>query len=220
MKYFIINYKTYQQGSGENAVSLTEKLLSVDLPEDLKLVVCPQAADVYRVREKFPHAEVWGQHVDLIQAGRATGWTSIETMLMAGISGTIINHSEHELAYEEAVGTVQLAKEHEIKSCLAVGDEHMAEKLAETKPDIMAYEPPELVGSGVSLMEADPEEAESFYNRFKNSGCVLCIGAGVSKPEDVATAAKIGYEGILIASAIVKANDPAKVLKDMLDAVK
>ncbi len=220
MKYFIINYKTYPQASGENAVKLTEKLLAADIPDGLSLVICPQAADIYRVREKFPHAEIWGQHVDLIEAGRATGWTSIETLIMAGISGSIINHSEHELSYEEAVGTVQLAKEHQVKTCLAVGDIQMAEKLMETKPDIMAFEPPELVGSGVSLMSANPEEAEGFYERYKDNGSILCIGAGVSKPGDVAKAAEIGYEGILIASAIVKADNPTEVLNDMLATLK
>lgn len=220
MKYFIVNYKTYPQGSGDGAVQLTQKLMSVALPADLKLVVCPQAADIYRVRERFPDAEIWAQHVDLIEAGRATGWTSIETLLMAGISGTIINHSEHELSYEEAVGTVQLAKEHKITSCLAVGDAQMADKLLETKSEVLAFEPPELVGSGQSLMSTDPAEAEEFLHRFKDSESTICIGAGVSDSQDVKKAADIGYEGILIASAIVKADDPALALSKMVEVLK
>jgi triosephosphate isomerase len=42
---------------------------------------------------------------------------------------------------------------------------------------------------------------------------VLC-GAGVTTGDDVAAALRLGADGILVASGIVKAKDPEAVLKD------
>jgi triosephosphate isomerase len=44
---------------------------------------------------------------------------------------------------------------------------------------------------------------------------VLC-GAGVNSGEDVATALKLGADGVLLASAVTKASDPAAVLANLL----
>ena len=44
---------------------------------------------------------------------------------------------------------------------------------------------------------------------------VLC-GAGVKNGQDVATALALGAEGVLLASGVTKANDPAGVLADLV----
>ncbi|MGY8746344.1 MAG: triose-phosphate isomerase, partial [Candidatus Poseidoniales archaeon] len=44
---------------------------------------------------------------------------------------------------------------------------------------------------------------------------ILC-GAGVKNGQDVATAIALGAEGVLLASGVTKANDPAAVLADLV----
>mgnify|MGYP003904069881 CR=1 FL=1 len=44
---------------------------------------------------------------------------------------------------------------------------------------------------------------------------VLC-GAGVKNGQDVATAIKLGAEGVLLASGVTKASDVASVLNDLV----
>jgi triosephosphate isomerase len=46
---------------------------------------------------------------------------------------------------------------------------------------------------------------------------VLC-GAGISTGEDVKKALELGTKGVLLASGVVKAKDPYKVLLDMAKA--
>jgi triosephosphate isomerase len=41
------------------------------------------------------------------------------------------------------------------------------------------------------------------------------VGAGVSNATDVATSLKLGAEGVLLASAFVKAKDPEAWLRDV-----
>jgi Triosephosphate isomerase len=47
---------------------------------------------------------------------------------------------------------------------------------------------------------------------------VLC-GAGISKGEDLKAAIELGAEGVLLASGIVKADDPKKALYDLVSLI-
>jgi triosephosphate isomerase len=48
---------------------------------------------------------------------------------------------------------------------------------------------------------------------------VLC-GAGVKTGDDVSAALRLGAEGVLLASGVTKAADPAAVLQDLLDGAR
>ena len=48
---------------------------------------------------------------------------------------------------------------------------------------------------------------------------VLC-GAGISKGEDVRNALKLGTEGVLLASGVIKAKDQKAVLMDLVAGLK
>jgi len=47
---------------------------------------------------------------------------------------------------------------------------------------------------------------------------VLC-GAGVKTGEDVKKALELGTEGVLLASGVVKAENPEKVLRDLISGI-
>ncbi|MCD6235493.1 MAG: triose-phosphate isomerase, partial [Thaumarchaeota archaeon] len=86
-------------------------------------------------------------------------------------------------------------------------------------PDMIAIEPPELIGTGIPVSKAKPEVvsgAVEAVKRINTEVHVLC-GAGISTGEDVARAIELGAEGVLLASAYVKAKDPKKVLSEMAE---
>jgi pyridoxal biosynthesis lyase PdxS len=79
---------------------------------------------------------------------------------------------------------------------------------------IIAIEPPELIGTGIPVSKAKPGVVRDSVRCVKSINAkvrVLC-GAGVTSGEDVQAALKLGSEGILVASGIVKAKDPRQVL--------
>jgi triosephosphate isomerase len=47
---------------------------------------------------------------------------------------------------------------------------------------------------------------------------VILCGAGISHGEDVTGALKLGAHGVLVASGIVKAKDPYRVLREFADS--
>ncbi len=73
----------------------------------------------------------------------------------------------------------------------------------------MAIEPPELIGSGVAVSRARPELVERTVSVVRGTGFrgrILC-GAGIVTGEDVEKAVRLGADGVLAASSVVKARD-------------
>ncbi len=84
-------------------------------------------------------------------------------------------------------------------------------------PDMIAIEPPELIGTGISISKARPElitESLKQIRKVNPSVKVLC-GAGVTTAEDVSKALELGSEGVLVASGVVRSRDPRSVLESM-----
>ncbi len=218
MNYLILNFKTYLQASGENATKLAEIVAAVSNNSPVQLVICPQAADIYRIREKFPNLKIWAQHMDPISPGRHTGWTSPTTLLMSGANGTLINHSEHKLEnVDEIKSTIETCKQYQLLSCVALNDTKLINELKSSSPDIIAFEPQELIGGSNSILDLDPQRAIEFIAQAQNSGSSLVLGAGVRDKQDISTALSLGFQGVLIASGFVTATDPTNYLQSLLE---
>ncbi|MEM4343444.1 MAG: triose-phosphate isomerase, partial [Candidatus Caldarchaeum sp.] len=92
---------------------------------------------------------------------------------------------------------------------------------AALEPEALAVEPPELIGTGVSVSTARPEVVSGAVVKVKKVSMrvhVLC-GAGVSSEDDVRKALELGAEGVLLSSAYVKSRDPEKLLREMCRAM-
>ncbi len=85
-------------------------------------------------------------------------------------------------------------------------------------PDAVAIEPPELIGTGTPVSQADPSivsDAVEAAAAVDPSVDVYC-GAGISTAEDVEAAAELGADGVLLASGVAKADDPAAALDGLV----
>jgi triosephosphate isomerase len=90
--------------------------------------------------------------------------------------------------------------------CVTTPDE--VANIAKLRPDFIAIEPPELIGSGKAVSKHEPSvitrsvEAKGQYS----SSTKLICGAGISEKIDVSIAARLGAEGILVASGIIRSS--------------
>ena len=91
-----INFKTYPQASGENAIKLVRIACDVAETSGVEVISCPQTIDLREVIAASSHP-VWTQHVDPFERGRATGWIPAEVAREMGAAGALLNHSEHKL---------------------------------------------------------------------------------------------------------------------------
>jgi triosephosphate isomerase len=93
-----------------------------------------------------------------------------------------------------------------------------AKELVAFNPDLIAVEPPELIGGDISVSKADPSVIEKAVNMIGENR--VLVGAGVKNSEDVRIAISLGASGILVASGIVKAADPYAALLDLVSGLK
>lgn len=211
--FILVNLKTYAQGTGSAAVEIAKHAEAVAEETGVRVAVAPQASDLHRVSTETG-AEVWAQHVDAVEPGSNTGHTLPGAVAEAGSVGTLINHSEKRQTLANIGAAVDLARNEDLETIVCSNDVPTTAAAAKLEPDWVAVEPPELIGTGIPVSKADPDVVEGAV--AASDVPVLC-GAGISTGEDVAAALELGAEGVLLASGVVKADDPAAALRDLVD---
>ncbi|MBU0977583.1 MAG: triose-phosphate isomerase [Nanoarchaeota archaeon] len=193
----IINFKNYV--AGKKALALA-KLIEKILP---RAIVAVPSVDIQEIHEKTK-LHVFAQHIDAI-GGRATGFLLPETTRAVGAFGTLLNHSEHPLPFRILKQAVPRAHKAGLRVVLCAPSIKEAKRLAELRPEAIAFEDPKLIGSGKSITEYRTEEVKKFAKLFRNSPIAPLCGAGINKVEDIKAAKNLGCHGVLIASAIAAA---------------
>lgn len=213
----ILNYKTYLESSGENALELARALKSASEESGITMVAAPQAADIYRIQDQIS-LPIFAQHIDPITPGGHTGSNLIETLIEAGISGSLINHSENRMKLADIDEVIQLCKQNDIESCVCTNNIATSKAIATFSPDAVAVEPPELIGTGIPVSQAQPEVVEDSVKGVKsiNKKIKVLCGAGISTGYDMKAAMDLGADGVLLASGIVKAENPKEALLDLV----
>ena len=216
-----VNFKTYQEGTGENAVKLAKLMQEVADEYQVKLIPVVQAGDVREIVQSV-RLEVWVQNVDNAEFGAHTGSIIPESVKEDGASGTFLNHSEHPFfSFEELEKTHSRAKDTGLKTLIFAGNIAHLVSVCGLLPDFVSYEPPELVGSQTtSVSESRPEVISQAVDIARKKSLPLIVGAGIKSEEDVRKSLELGASGFAVASSIVKSSDPKKVLTELLEGYK
>lgn len=217
----IVNFKAYLEATGSRAVALAKEAEKVTRETGISTAVAPQYADIAAVA-KAVEIPVFAQHIDPVKPGGFTGHVLAESVKEAGADGTLINHSERQLKLADIDEAIRIAKEKRLVSCVCANNPNISKAVAALQPDIMAVEPPELIGTGIPVSKAKPEVVSDTVKLVReiNSKVTILCGAGISHGEDVVAALKLGTQGVLVASGIVKAKNPYKVMREFAEAAK
>ncbi|MFA5352402.1 MAG: triose-phosphate isomerase [Candidatus Gracilibacteria bacterium] len=212
----IVNFKTYQNAVGPAAVELAKIHEAVAKETGVDIAIAVDALDLAKVAEVVS-IPVFAQHVDAADFGSFTGGIVPEVVKALGAVGTLLNHSEKRLG-EKLPACIAAAKRAGLAIILCAETAEEAEKFVEYSPEYIAVEPPELIGGDISVTSANPAIIEESVKRCGD--CQLLVGAGVKNGKDVATAMKLGAKGVLLASGVTKAANPAEVLRDLASGLK
>jgi triosephosphate isomerase len=215
----IVNFKTYLEATGPRAVELARKAEKVSSEAGVLVGVAPQFVDIAVVAEAVD-IPVFAQHVDPIKSGGFTGHVLAESVKEAGAVGTLVNHSERQLKLADVDEIIKLTKEEDLVSCVCANNPSISTAVATLKPDIIAVEPPELIGTGVPVSKAKPEVITDTVKlvRQVNSKVTILCGAGITHGDDVSSALRLGTQGVLVASGVVKAKDPYAIMREFAEA--
>ncbi len=213
----IINFKTYAESFGSSAHNIARASENVSEDSGILIGIAPGYMDIHPLSKHFS-LPVYAQHIDSIKPGAHTGHILAEAVKSAGAFGTLINHSEKRLTLADVSGAVESAKRANLQTVVCTNDIWTSAAAAAFSPDFIAIEPPELIGSGISVATADPAIIENSVKAVKNinSAVRVLAGAGISTGDCVKRALELGADGVLLASGVVKAKDPEEVLYNLV----
>ncbi len=213
----IINFKTYEEATGERASNLARMCGRVAAKYGKRIIVSPQFTDIYRIaKESSPWTPVFAQHID-DGIGKFTGSVSPLAVREAGAVGTLLNHSERRLSVGEVGKRIKAAKAYGLMSLCFADSIEESLKIAAFGPEMIAYEPPELVGTGISVSTARPSQITDFVTKVTPEVRRM-VGAGISNAGDVKKAIELGADGWGVSSAFTKSADPEKTLTELVRA--
>lgn len=207
----VLNLKTYDL-TIQNALLFTDVASEVVADTGLRIVVCPPAPYLREAAERF--SGVFAQHVDADPPGAFTGSIPVEMLRALKVKGSLLNHSEKRVPQDMVKVAVERLHSSGLESLVCAATAKEAASMAHFSPTFIAVEPPELIGSGVSVSRSKPEIVINSVKAVKeiNPKIMALCGAGVSDRDDVKKALELGAEGVLLASAFVKAKDPRAFL--------
>jgi len=216
-----INFKTYAESTGTAAVALASLAKEVSSRKNCNIIIVAQPTDIQMISGLG--LPVFAQHTDPVSYGGNTGSILPEAVKQAGAQGTVLNHAERKLTDD--------VLEKSISRCRAAGLLVMA--CAETteravriasfshKPDLIAVEPPELIGGDISVSTARPEIISDTVKAVHAIAKIpLITGAGIKNGKDVHKALELGCKGVFVASGIIKSLDRKKAIEDIVSGFK
>lgn len=216
----IINAKVYPQVTGsEGVLKLAKACQQVATEFDTTIGLAPPQVELAALGRVggFDRVRIFAQHTDGLEPGAGTGWTTAEAVKAAGGRGSLVNHAEHKIDHSDVAVIVARLEAMGLYSLVCADSMEETNALAPLRPTMIAVEPPELIGGDISITSADPAIVESAARKIRELSpdtLPLC-GAGVKTGADVAAAIRLGAYGVLLASGVVKAEDPAESLRDL-----
>lgn len=218
-----INFKTYRTSYGSRALSIVKEADAIarEYSGLVRIVLLPPATEILRVTSVVSYSSVFAQHVDPVEEGAYTGHITAEMVKEAGATGVMINHSEKRLRLDEISFVLSKARKLGLETLVCADTPEVAAAIAILNPQMLAIEPPELIGTGIPVSKAKPEVVTGTVSRVReiNKGVLILTGAGITTGDDVTAAIRLGTQGVLVASAVMKAQEPGKVIKEMSESI-
>lgn len=212
----MINLKHYSESTGKNARKMVREFSDLNSKIRRNLWVALSTVDLSISSSGKNALTFMAQHVDPVSFGAYTGKISMESLISMGIGTSLLNHSENRLPRERIVETVNRSRKIDFDIVLCLESLKEVEEYVELHPSYIAYEPPELIGGEVSVSSARPEVIEKAANICAVHDIPLIVGAGVKNSGDVEKSSSLGASGVLVASGVVKARDPAFALNSLM----
>lgn len=201
-----LNFKIYQETSGENTLKLCS------LIKDRRVIPCLQAVDIYKIKAALPDLEIWAQHADPVGWGKFTGFTSPLALAEAGADGSLLNHSEHPVDLSAAAEV----KKAGLKLMIIADSVELIKKINKLHPDYIGFEDPKLIGGPVAMIDAHFELVKQAAAAAR---APLIVGGGIRTAEQVRKSVQAGGKGVLVASEFARSADPGQTLDQLIQGL-
>ena len=202
---------------GEKGLNIAKTAERISEENGITIGVCPQFVNIKTVCNEV-NIPVYGQHFDAIGPGSHTGHILLESLIEAGARGSLLNHSENRMLLSDIEKCINMAKDKNFETIVCTNNVNTSKSVAVLNPTMVAIEPPELIGTGIPVSQANPEIVENTVKEVRNLNkeVIILCGAGISKGEDVKSAIDLGTQGVLLASGVVKSKNVEESIRELI----
>ncbi len=215
--FFEIGPKSYL--AGDEVLALAMAADEASKKYDVDIIFTAPIVDIRRIAEKTERIFVFAPHMDPLRPGRGLADVLPESLVAAGAAGVMLNHCEKPVTLDVLDKTIRRADEVGLATIVCTDTIAQAAAVAHLSPNIIVAEPTELIGTGQT---SDEEYVRLSIEAVKgvNPAVYVLQGAGISKGEDVYRVIFAGAEATGSSSGVVKAPDRAKMIDEMIGAVR
>lgn len=183
------------------------------------VIVTVPSEHISLIKRSFPRLLVFAQHLDGSRPGTSVGVPVAETVKEAGADGVMLNHSARPLDEPTLLATMERARETGLLTMVCTGEFGQAKRIAAAHPDVLLYEPVELIGSA----GAGPRPWIQTVNETVTAidpGILLMHAGGIGSTSDANLVITAGADGTGATSAIVLADLPELIVDGFIAAVR
>lgn len=204
---------------GEEMLKLAKVADEVAKKYDVDIILTPQYTDIKLIADNTERILVFAQHMDSLPVGRGLGSVLPEAVKAAGAVGVMLNHAEKPLTMEEIEKTIKRADEVGLATIVCADTVEELKEIAKLGPNLLVAEPTELIGTGTTS-DANYVVETIRTVREINPDIMVLQGAGISNGNDVYNTIKLGAQATGSTSGIIKAEDPAAMVEEMISALR
>ncbi len=219
-RILVVNYKQYLSAFGKRGLEIALSAERVWRKTGVNVVLAVPFTEISRISEKV-EIDVISQHVDPFGYGAYTGRVIAPAIKEAGGKGSLLNHSERQVSLDDAYKAIRMLHNENLYAVACGSEALVSAALSIMGADMIAMEPPELIGTGRSVSKTKPEAVKKtvhFVRKTGFSGPVL-VGAGIVSGEDVRKSVELGADGVLVASAVMKSSDPEGKMLELAEGL-
>lgn len=215
--FFEIGPKAYLWG--DKMLELAKVIDEAATKLDVDVIVTPQYTDIPLLAQNTKRIHVYAQHMDALEPGRGLGSVLPEAVKAAGAEGVMLNHAEKKLDLETLAATIKRADQLGLATIVCTDTLEEIKAVAALEPNIIVAEPTALIGTGQT---SDMDYVLDTIAAVKaiNPEIMVLQGAGISNGQDVYNVIAAGAEATGSTSGIIKAQDPATMVWEMLTALR
>ncbi|MCE4603012.1 MAG: triose-phosphate isomerase [Desulfurococcales archaeon] len=213
-----INYKVYPTAFGERGLEIAKAAVQIHetYGDRIRLILVTPLINSAKIATLYH--DTFAQHADPVGMGAYTGYTPVEALALEGVAGVMLNHSEHKILYRDLSTLVSSARSSGLEVLVCADTPGEASGIAYLRPDMIALEPPELIGTGIPVSKARPEVIRGGVDTVSriDPSILVLAGAGITGRDDAARAVELGAQGVLVASAVMKSRDPYRSIEELV----
>lgn len=213
----LVNFKRY---SGLKAIELAETCDDVSKSYRKDAIgIAPYHTDMSSIASRV-EIPVFAQYLGTQHSG-FDSYVAAERAKEVGARGVLINHSDSLINMNGIEKSVAAAKKYGLISVCCSKDLEESKDIVRFRPDVIAYEPHELIGGTRSVSTVMPHIIEDIVDELAmlSPGTSVYIGAGIRDWEDIKEGLVLGVKGFLVSSVLTEHQNTKGILKEFCDTL-